>query len=75
VIKKKSGTVLEETVRKAERAWFLSIMERKAKPGSKRDFHAGEIPRVFGTPSLIIELSLYNGKRNAYVRIKFFAIM
>jgi len=34
-------------VSKAERAWFLSQRERRAKPVSERDFLAGEIPSVF----------------------------
>jgi hypothetical protein len=39
-------------VSKAEQAWFLSRMERRAKPVSERDFLAGEIPRVFESLSL-----------------------
>jgi hypothetical protein len=39
-------------VSKAERAWFLSRRERRAKPVSERDFLAGEILHVFKLLSL-----------------------
>ena len=42
----KRRPVGEKTVSKAERAWFLSCRERRAKPVSERDFLAGKIPRV-----------------------------
>ena len=50
---------------KAERAWFLSRRERRAKPVSERDFLAGEIPRVFTT----LSLSVCVDKRKADVRM------
>jgi len=46
------GLDFEKAVRKAERAWFLSHRERRAKPVSERDFLTGEILRVFEIPSL-----------------------
>jgi len=55
--------VLEKTVRKAERARFLSRMERRAKPVSERDFLAGEIPRVLETLSLLRSYVLYHRRR------------
>jgi hypothetical protein len=65
--------VIEKTVRKAERAWFLSRMEGRAKPVSEWDFLAGEIPRVFETPSLIVYLQ--SRKKNAYNRVQILSII
>ena len=48
-----------KTVSKAERARFLSQRERRAKPVSERDFLAGEILRVFKTPSLSLLLKKF----------------
>ncbi|NIO48770.1 MAG: hypothetical protein GTN73_04935 [Candidatus Aminicenantes bacterium] len=39
--------------------------ERRAKPVSERDFLAGEIPRVFETPSLLRYYVVYHGKGHA----------
>jgi hypothetical protein len=47
---------VKKTVSKAERAWFLSRRERRAKPVSERDFLAGEIPRVFESLSRSLPL-------------------
>jgi len=46
-------------VSRAERAWFLSHRERRAKAESERDFLAGEIPRVFDAPYLIHKNNYY----------------
>ncbi len=66
---KRAGWVTEKTVRKAERALRgakrrsnLLNRERRAKPASERDFLAGEIPRVFDTPSLLNDHAIYYGK-------------
>jgi len=66
---KREGWVIEKTVRKAERALRgakrrsnLLNRERRAKPASERDFLAGEIPRVFDTPSLLNDHAIYYGK-------------
>ncbi len=65
----RAGWGIEKTVRKAERVLrgakrrsnFLNG-ERRAKPVSERDFLAGEIQRVFDTPSLLNDHTIYNGK-------------
>jgi hypothetical protein len=66
---RRTGWVIEKTVRKAERALRgakrrsnLSNRERRVKPASERDFLAGEIPRVFNTPSLFNNHAIYYGK-------------
>jgi len=60
--------VVEKTVRRAERAWFISAKEMGARPGSDRSFLAGETERNFvfepliGTPSMsFITLSYVKG--------------
>jgi hypothetical protein len=54
---------VEKTVSRAERAWFLSYWERRARPESERDFLAGEILRVFDALCLIHNPSCFNGKK------------
>jgi len=66
---KRADWVIEKTVRKAERALRgakrrsnLLNRERRAKLASERDFLAGEILRVFDTPSLLNDHTIYYGK-------------
>ena len=42
-----SNCVVEKTVRRAERAWYISLEEMWGKPGAERSFLAGETESVF----------------------------
>ncbi len=50
--------VVEKTVRRAERAWFITEKEMGARPGSERSFLAGETERVFELPIGTLEYKL-----------------